>query len=214
MAQKQSVAGTVRQYIDRRPVIRDALGMGIVNLSALSRQIMEETGLSQEEAILVACRRYDAPDEGYQQAIRALLDRSRLEVRTRVSVWTLRPGWRLFGRLEQALPRLQDGTNPVHVLHASEAIVIIADESMRSTLEGALDADDIVNVRHGLVEVNVRTPGSVEDVPGILAFISSSLSARGVNFVEVISCHKDNMFIIDEDDLFAAFEVLNNLVRS
>ncbi len=210
---KDSVAATVRQYIDRRPVVRDALAMGIINLSALSRQIMDATGITQEEAVLVACRRYTTPEAGYEKDIRELLDKSRLEVRTRVSVWTLRPGWRLFSRLERALPRLQDGNTPVHILHASEAIVIIADDSMQETLNATLDDEDVLSIRSGLVEVNLRTPSSVKDVPGMLAFISSSLSARGVNFVEVISCHKDNMFVIEEDDLFEAFEVLNALVQ-
>ncbi len=210
---KDSVATTVRNYIDRRPVVRDALGMGIVNLSALSRQIMHATGIDKEEAVLVACRRYEAPETDYQGAIRRLLDQSRLEVRTRICVWTLRPSWRLLGRLERALPRMQDSNSPVHVLHGSEAIVIIADQQMAETLESTLEKDDILQKREGLVEINLRTPSKVEDVPGMLAFLSSSLSSRGVNFVEVISCHKDNMFVIDEADLFAAFEVLNALVQ-
>lgn len=189
--------------------------MGIVNLSALTRQIMSETGLGQEEAVLVACRRYQgAPGgHGYQEGIRQLLDRSRLEVRTRVAVWTLRPSWKLFQKLEKAVPRMQDQNSPVHVLHGSEAITVIADEQMDGALAAAVDEDDVVKRRTGLVEVNLRTPENVEDVPGTLAFLSSSLAARGINFIEVVSCHKDNMFVIDEDDLFAAFEVLNALVQ-
>src|SRR5437773_1519400 len=74
-----SVAQSVRSFIDARPVVRDALGMGIVNLSALTRQIREETGLGSEEAVLVACRRYHprhaTPD--YQAAIRKVLDKSK-----------------------------------------------------------------------------------------------------------------------------------------
>ena len=57
-SQQVSVAQAVRTYIDARPVVRDALAMGIVNLSALTRRIRDETGLGSEEAVLVACRRY------------------------------------------------------------------------------------------------------------------------------------------------------------
>ena len=56
--QQVSVAQAVRTYIDARPVVRDALALGIVNLSALTRRIRDETGLGSEEAVLVACRRY------------------------------------------------------------------------------------------------------------------------------------------------------------
>ena len=215
VVQKPSVARTVRAYIDRRPVVRDALGMGIVNLSALSRRIQQDTGLKQEEAILVACRRYTArPDEvGYEEAIRRVLDRSKLEVRTRVAVWTLRPSWKLFGRLEKTLGRLT-GSSQVHLLHGSEAVTLIADEGLTREVEAVLEPDDVLKQQTGLVEVNLRTPEVVEEVPGILAFLATSLAAQGINFVEVVSCHKDNMFVLAEDDLFSAFEVLNHLIRS
>lgn len=212
MADGASIAKTVRTYIDKRPVVRDALRMGIVNLSALTRHIQEETGLTKDEAILVACRRYadKAQPEGYEQAIRRVLDGSKLEVRTRVAVWTLRPSWRLISRLGEAL---REQATAVHLLNGSEAVTLILDQSLGPALEGILSTEDVHKKREGLVEVNLRTPSRIEDVEGILAFVSSALAARGVNFLEVISCHKDNMFIIDEDDLFTAFEVLNELIR-
>src|SRR5688572_5339011 len=91
--QPGSVAQAVRTYIDARPVVRDALAMGIVNLSALTRRIRDETGLGTEEAVLVACRRYTPKHAtaDYQAGIRKVLDKSKLEVRTRNSTLTLHP---------------------------------------------------------------------------------------------------------------------------
>jgi hypothetical protein len=210
---KDSIASTVRTYIDRRPVVRDALDMGIVNLSALSRRIMDDTGITHEEAVLVACRRHKPSDAGYQDAIRKLLGVSRLEVRTRVAVWSLRPSWHLFAKLEKIVPAMQSQNSPVHVLHGTESITVIADENMGEKLEAGLDTDDVLARRTNLVVINLRTPSEVADVPGLLAFVSTSLSTRGINFLEVISCHKDNMFVMEERHLFESFEVLNGLVR-
>lgn len=214
MPPARSVAQHVRRYIDKRPVVRDALRMGIVNLSALTRQIQQETGIEREDAILVACRRYPASqDPGYESGVRSVLEGSKLEVRTHVAVWTLRPSWRLFGKLEQTLRDLRDTSSAVHVLHGSEALTVIADKGAARDMEPLLEPGDLLSTRDGLVEVNLRTPSRIEDVPGILAFVAGALSSRGVNFVEVISCHKDNMFVIEEKDLFNAFEVLNELIR-
>ena len=215
-AATQSVAQSVRAYIDGRPVVRDALGMGIVNLSALTRRIQEETGLGSEEAVLVACRRYRPKARGgpdYEAAIRRVLDKSKLEVRTRVAVLTAHSSWKLFGRLEKALNAVAGRSQPVHVLHGSESITIITDETLLGEVEEALGDEDIIKVRKGLVELNIRSPDSIEDVPGILSFLASSLAGKGINFVEVISCYKDNMFLIDEADLFRAFEALNGLIK-
>lgn len=211
-----SVAQSVRSYIEARPVVRDALGMGIVNLSALTRLIREETGLGSEEAVLVACRRYPirAGGHDYQDAIRKVLDKSKLEVRTRVAVLTAHSSWRLLGKLEKAVVSLAGRSHPVHVLHGSESVTVITDETLLADVEKALAGEDIIKVRKNLVELNIRSPDSVEDVPGILAFLASSLAGKGINFVEVISCHKDNMFLIDEADLFRAFEALTGLIRT
>jgi hypothetical protein len=210
-----SVAQGVRAYIEARPVVRDALAMGIVNLSALTRQVRKDTGLGSEEAVLVACRRYK-PASGtadYQAGIRRILDKSKLEVRTRMAVLTAHASWKLFGRLEKALAAVAGRSQAVHVLHGSDAITIITDETLLDEVRDALGEEDVIKVRTGLVEVNIRSPDLIEGVPGILAFLASSLAAKGINFVEVISCHKDNMFLIAESDLFRAFEALNGLIR-
>jgi hypothetical protein len=210
-----SVAQVVRQYIDARPVVRDAIAMGIVNYSALTRQILADTGMKGEEAVLVACRRY-APStrrSDYQAQIRRLLDKSKLEVRTRMAVLTLHASWRLMTKLEKAVQALR-GAHPVHILHGSESITLITDESLLPEMEEVLGKEDLIKRRTRLVELNIRSPDTIEDVPGILAFLASSLAGKGINFVEVISCHKDNMFLIGEDDLFQAMQVLNGLIRA
>lgn len=211
-----SVAQAVRAYIDARPVVRDALAMGIVNLSALTRRIREETGLGSEEAVLVACRRYSPktaqPD--YQAGIRKVLDKSKLEVRTRVATLALQPSSKTFARLEKTMNALQGRSHPIHVLHGSESITIITDEALMAELKGILGTEDVIKESKGLVELNIRSPDSIEDVPGVLAFLASTMAARGINFREVVSCYKDNIFIIEEADLFQAFQVLNGLIRA
>lgn len=208
-----SVAEQVRRYIDARPVIRDALAMEIVNLSALTRRIMEAEGIEKREAVLAACRRYDfEPFPEYESAIRGVLSKSKLEVRTHVVVLTARRSWSFLAKLEEAMERAKGREVPLHVIQGSEAVTVITDEGFREELASVLGGDAVINVREGLVEVNVRSPDVVEDVPGILAFLTTSLAEKGVNFVDVISCYKDNMFLVSEDDLPAVFETFNRIV--
>lgn len=209
---KGSVAGIVRDYIETRPVVREALGLGIVNLSALTRRILDETTATSEEAVLVACRRFEVQTlpEGYEKDIRRVLARSKLEVRTRVGILTTRLQLAGLAKLEEGMRELR-GRGQLHVIQGSEALTIIGDEQVLDDIAARLGPGAVERQRKGLVELNLRSPDVVEDVPGILAFLASSLSGRGINFVDVISCHKDNMFLIEEADLFKAFEVLNGL---
>ena len=50
-------------------------------------------------------------------------------------------------------------------------------------------------------------------MPGILSFLVSSLSERGINLLDVISCHKDNMFLLEKQDLHEAMEVLDTVIQ-
>ena len=45
-----------------------------------------------------------------------------------------------------------------------------------------------------------------------LSRMSSSLSSKGINFVELISCYKDTMFVIEQKDMMAAFDTLNQII--
>ncbi len=211
-----SIAETVRRYIDARPVVRDALAMGIVNLSALSRQIVEATGAPSADAVLAACRRYDPPrqTEGYEAAIRRVLSKSKLEVRTHVAIVTARPTWSSFQKVEQAMNRVRGRDVPIHVIQGSESLTIITDEGFHEELVDLIGDEAMIKTRTGLVEINLRSPEVIEDVPGILAFVTSTLSDRGINFVEVISCYKDSMFVLEQDDLSETFDVLNRLIRA
>lgn len=210
-----SIAEQVREYIDARPVVRDALAMGIVNLSALTRQIMEETGLDKEDAILVSCRRYETPQEAsFEEEIRDVLSRASLEVRTHAAIMTVRPSWDVYHKLERVMEHFQGEDHPLHVIKGSDSLTIITDDGVLPSLEEILGPEQVIKTRSSLVELNLKVPEVSEGVPGIVAFLSSSLANRGINLLESISVFKDNMFLITEADLFPAFEVLNNLTRN
>lgn len=210
-----SVAEEVRRWVDARPIVQEALAQGLVNLSALARRIGQETSLKGEEAVLVACRRHQQKlkPRGLDERVRRILSGSKLEVRTRVGILTARPHWQVFSRLEQAVRSAGEQNHPIHVIRGSEALTVITDEAVLDETAQALGSDNVTRTRTGLVELNLRSPEVVEDVQGILAFLTGALSARGINLVDVISCHKDNMFLIEEDDMFQAMQGLNALIQ-
>src|SRR5205823_10449029 len=94
-----STAAMDHDYIDTHPSIKDGMRMGIINLSALARKIMEEKGLKSEEAALMACRRYelDPKSKINEEAILKVLRKSKLEIRTKVVTMTVRPSWHMYG---------------------------------------------------------------------------------------------------------------------
>lgn len=209
-----STAQRVRDYIDLHPSIKDGLRMGIVNLSALARRIMAEEGLESEDAVLIACRRYEVDPRGKlnEEAVRRILGRSKLDIRTKAAVLTVRPSWGVFEAVEEAGKALRGTNPPLHLVRGSEGLTLITDDVVADDVLERLDGRDVLKVQRGLVEVSVTSPEVVEEVPGIMAYLTTSLSSKGINFVEVLSCYKDTIFVVDKDDMMQTVDILNRVV--
>ncbi|HWG90694.1 MAG TPA: ACT domain-containing protein [Candidatus Thermoplasmatota archaeon] len=211
-----SAAQAVRDYIDTHPSIKDCMRMGIINLSALARQIMEESGVKSEEAALIACRRYelDPKQKVNEEAILKVLRRSKLEIRTKVATATLKPSYNLFAKLEKAMNALRGRNTSIHLIQGTAGVTLITDGAVFKELIDLIGEEEVLKEAKNLVELVVTSPDVIEDVPGILAFLSTALSSKGINFLEVISCYKDTMFVIEESDMMAAFDTLNKIISS
>lgn len=209
-----STASVVREYIDTHPSIKDGMRMGIINLSALARRIMDEKGIRSEEAALMACRRYelDPKSKINEEAILKVLRRSKLEIRTKVVTMTVRTSWHMYAKLEKVMSTLRGRDQNVHVIQGTAGVTIICDGAVAKEVRDILGEDEILKEEKDLVELIVNSPDVIEDVPGILAFLASSLSSKGINFLEVISCYKDTMFVIEQKDMMAAFDTINKII--
>src|ERR1051326_7635011 len=211
-----STAQAVRKYIDTHPSIKDCMRMGIINLSALARKIMDEKGIKSEEAALIACRRYelDPQSEINEEAILRVLRRSKMEIRTKVSIVTVRPSWHIYGKLEKAMSTMRGRNHPLHVIQGTGSVTLITDGSVHKEIVDIVGEDEILKQDKNLVELIVTSPDVIEDVPGILAYLSTSLSSKGINMIEVMSCYKDTMFVIEEKDMMEAFDTLNRTINA
>jgi hypothetical protein len=58
------------------------------------------------------------------------------------------------------------------------------------------------------VEINVINPETIENTPGLRAFLSGALASRGINIVEEMSAYADTIFLLERRDMTRAMEVL------
>src|SRR5487761_463969 len=98
---KASVAAEVREWIDSRPVVVEAVRLGIANHSAIARMMADEQGSAELPAIMAACRRFARDREGpsRERAISRMLAKSRVETRTKIATITLVQGVDVLQRL-------------------------------------------------------------------------------------------------------------------
>ncbi|TLZ78909.1 MAG: ACT domain-containing protein [Methanobacteriota archaeon] len=200
----------MRDYIASHPSVADALKMDIVNYSALARKIGRELGIRREEAVLAACRRYPVEKlRGYSEdAIRRMLQKSRIQTRTKVATITVVEGVDVLQRLGDVVEELLDENRVCRLIQVSQGTVIIVDDDSLSRVTKRLRSEHLIGVTRGLVEIAVTSPETIEKTPGLLAFLSGALASRGINIVEEMSCYTDTIFLLDRKDMTRAMEVL------
>ena len=213
-AAARSMAAEVRDWIDARPVVVEAVRLGIANHSAIARRIAEELGSHQLPAIMAACRRYASARGGpaHERTIERMLGKSRIETRTKIATITLVQGMDVLQRLGDVVEEILDANQICRLIQVSQGTVIVVDEESVGRFHRKLRENQILSIRRGLVELAVTSPVSIEETPGLLARLASVLSTRGINIVQAMSCYTDTIFVLDRADMSRAIEAFSKLL--
>lgn len=214
--QKESIAERTRGYIDAHPSIKDCISKELMNYSSLARQIGKDLGISNEEAIMIACRRYASKlgKHDHESKILDILKKSRLEMKTKICIITAKNDWTVLHRLEVVFKKLLNEKSTMQVIQSTHAITIIADEKLRGEIIKAVGNDNVLRVKEDLVEIAVKSPEDIVKTSGVFAYLSSSLAEGGLNLVETVSCHTDTIFIVSEEDMIEAYSILSDCIES
>lgn len=214
--QKESIAERTRAYIDAHPSIKDCISKDLINYSSLARQIMSDLGIKNEEAIMIACRRYAAKlgTQDHESKILHILGNSRLEMKTRMCIVTAKNDWAVLHRLEMVFRKLLNEKSTMQVIQSTHAITVIADEKLKEEVIAAVGKENVIRVRKDLVEIAVKSPESIVETSGVFSYLASNLAEGGINVVETVSCHTDTIFIVRENDMIQAYSILSKAIES
>ncbi len=190
----KSVARQVREAIQMRPSLLDALKMGIVNYSALARMLQEEIGEGSTEAVKAAVIRIAedlSKERGLQEEeVRGILKESKVRLQDKIAV--------LISPIKMDIPYLVTA-------YLTDSYVYIVDQT---TL--VKDMPKQVQVMSNLVALVLLSPDRVETTPGFVAFITQLMGGHDINIIEFISCFTNTIIVLETKDALKAFSLLQN----
>ena len=215
-SQKESIAERTRAYIDAHPSVKDCISKDLINYSSLARLIMKDLGIKNEEAVMIACRRYAVKlaKRDHERDILRILANSRLEVKTKICIVTAKNDWTVLQRLETVFQKLINEKAIMQIIQGAQAITVIADEKLKNEVINAVGRENILKVRQDLVEITVKSPERIVETSGVFAFLASNLAENNVNVVETVSCYTDSIFIVNEADMIYAYSILTKVIES
>lgn len=190
----KSVAQLVRETIQMRPSLLDALKMKIVNYSALARMLQIEIGEGSLEAVKAAIIRVGDEievEKGLQEErVRSILRESVVRLQDKIAV--------IISPEELDIPYL------VTAYLTDSYVYVVNQTRLKNKLP------NFVQVNSNLVALILISPQRVETTPGFVAFITSLLASREINIVEFISCSTNTVIVLDQADALNAFSLLQN----
>lgn len=214
---KESLAEKTRIYIDSHPSVKDCVAKGLINYSSLARTIMKDIDVDNEEAVMIACRRYASKlnvTTDHEMNILKVLKDSRLVMRTKVCIVTAKNDWSVLHKMDNLFKDLWNENSIMQCVQSASAVTIIADKMLRDRITDTVGRFNIIKVRENLVEIAVKSPEKIVDTSGVIAYLITNLSDVGINIEETVSCHSDTIFIVAESDMIMAYSVLTKCIQS
>jgi hypothetical protein len=194
-----TTAELVWLYVKQRPFLKESIIDGTVNYSALARRICLEAfgNTKKQNAVKMALvrmgRKIDTVQDSLEKRIVGVLKKSTITIKNKVAVVIAK--------------REIDGIKPLSYARSGDHITYIIGQSEFDKIPKKLlwKAEENLNL------MVVESPEDLEDVPGVIAHILSSLASEGINVVEFISCYTDTILVVKQADTARAYQILSEM---
>lgn len=211
-----TVSSIVEQIIRKKPFLEEAINNGIINLSALARQILPEVKNEtfkdvQEGAVLMALKRRPKnlePNPGAKSVLEKSHD---LIVRSNLSEFSI-PNADFSAEKHQKILKLIDRQKK-YFLTATQGVfetTIIFSSELFEEIKTILNPEKTSSMFENLSSITIRLPGKTVLTLGVYYSILKLLAWEGINVVEVVSTFSEFTIILENKEVARAFSVLKN----
>ena len=216
-----SVAQVVEDIVKHKPYLSESLAMGLINISALARQIKSEVEAALKKevnpgAIVMALNRL-APYFQVREQVqlnRLLNNMGDIILRSNLCDYTFKNSNTL---LECHIRVLKNISQKEEVFYTMVQGVFETNLVVSDTMEAAIDnyfkGEQCIFKQSGLSSVTLKLPKGNILQPGFYYSIMKELSWEGINLTEVISSTNEFTVVVDNSLIDKTFVVLKNISR-
>ncbi len=216
--EKTIVTKLVNEYLEEHPVLKDMLRRELLNYSAVAREIMDEASRRGIDASLGAVkmalfRRVEdikSKTEDIEKKTREVIGESVIQVQSDLAIITIERR-KIIGHFKE-LSRLMETARFFQITQGVDIFnVLVSREKLKAATE-ILGRENIMSLTDGQTAIILISPEENIRTPGFIYLLTSVLSYNGINITQIISCHKDTIFVFDRKDAIRAYDVLENFI--
>jgi len=202
----------VRNDIQASPSIRTDLSRKIINMRALAKYIRKKHGLNDSiDAIISAIRRQQEDVEDrrpFEEPSKLVVD-STLSVKNQISSILLDKNEEVLKTIPRIFEKVEMVQHTVlRVVHAQRSVKIFLDQKLLPQVTSLFQNKHIKAVEKDLGEIIIDLNEKSWRKPGILSLLASELYLNRINILECLTCIPEIVFIVKENELMKAYEVL------
>jgi aspartokinase len=211
----KTVAEEIREIIAESPFLEDGLARGIINCSALAREIRPRVEAAlykdvSEGAVVMALKRLAGNLARNRPVLQPVLRKmGDLTVRSNLMEFTFRKSRSTLARQQELLDRVKDwGEEFLTFTQGVYETTIICSATVATTVEDVFAKETRTARLVGLAAIIIRLPEETVETPGVHYSILKQLAWNNINVVEVVSTYTELTVILSRVQVDQAFSVL------
>jgi hypothetical protein len=215
----KTVSSIVENYIKTKPFLLNALSLGIINLTSLSRNIMTELESEfgkevKQGAVVMALKRLtEELDFRLNHKINKVIKNiGEITVRSALTDYTFAVSDTVLNKQAELISDINAFPDVFYTSSRGvNEINIVVSKSVNELVDKHFVSEKLIQKLDNLASITVKLPKENIVVPGIYYFIFQRLAWEGIIINEVISTSNEFTILVGEDQVDVAFKVIKDL---
>lgn len=206
---KNSLAQQTKNYIAENQHLKELMRRGLINYTALAREVCERVGVPFSRAAVVAASRYAeklGKQRSYEAQLEQVLKKAKLTIRGRMLVAGVRrdDDRKRITALHAAVKEAGDDLTVIEGL----STIALTTASKHKTLVRTVFKERIHTLVDNVAQLALETGKDAMFTPGLSGYILGRLSGHGINVIEEYTCAGEHLLVVSESDLPRVLEAL------
>ncbi len=215
----KTVSSIVENYIKTKPFLLNALSQGIINLTSLSRNMMDELKNDfgkdvKQGAIVMALKRLseDLDFRVNYNILKVLKNIGEITVRSSLTDYTFAVSDSILNKQADLISEIDLHSD---IFYTSSRGVnetnIVVSKSVNHLVDKHFASEKLIQKLDDLASITVKLPKENIVIPGIYYYIFQRLAWEGIIINEVISTSNEFTILVNDEQVDVAFKVIKDL---
>lgn len=215
----KTVSSIVENYIKTKPFLLNALSLGIINLTSLSRNIMSELESEfgkevKQGAVVMSLKRLtEELDFRLNHKINKVIKNiGEITVRSALTDYTFAVSETVLNKQAELISDINAFPDVFYTSSRGvNEINLVVSKSVNQLVDKHFVNEKLIQKLDDLASITVKLPKENIVIPGIYYFIFQRLAWEGIIINEVISTSNEFTILVSEEQVDVAFKVIKDL---